>query len=516
MTFDSKLANYRIPDPVVFDNEELERFFRTNFYRDEKIDDYCKRMLIPDSKIVVDWAAVNYLRDQGFSNLIDQVNIEPRSVYDPGKLFNALLKFRPGRIQNVDTKNKHIEAGISLAYKAFSRPVDEDYLKRLDLVASTVKLITREVNASSGLTAFNKRKKDSMVHALERARRIQFQGATPKPCIAFTRTQKGGKTRLVWGYPYEMTIIEGTIARPLYNKLKSVDSAMAFGTTTLALGAKLASCRNSRKYCYSIDMSSYDASIAANLIDVAFRIIRTWFDPNDKLVDDALNIIKRYFITAPIVMPDHKAYYGRRHGVPSGSYFTQVVDSIVNVVIAGALSSKMNLRVSKEQIQVLGDDLIFFSDTKVSLESLALQATKLFGVEFNAAKSQFVICSSNVPIHYLGRDWVGTRPHLDLKEIIQKAIFPENYRVYSKDKRRREMQVKALMNSYAFVYSEALEILGLKRKEWFESVSNVERRLLDYSVETPMEHLSGLMRYWKREGFYNDSTYKTLFQMILT
>lgn len=73
---------------------------------------------------------------------------------------------------------------------------------------------------------------------------------------------------------------------------------------------------------------------------------------------EVFEIIEDYFIHTPIVMPDHHIYYGKKHGVPSGSYFTQIVDSIVNVIIAGTISAKFNMYINKSDIYVLGDDLL--------------------------------------------------------------------------------------------------------------------------------------------------------------
>lgn len=512
--FRNNISKFILPqeDPIDFD---ALSDFQKSFYRNKLIDEYCTRMSKSDRNIVVDWGALEVLERQGFAKYLDQCEVNPRSVYSVNKLYNALGKFRPGRIPETNLDNPHVRAGIKLAYKCFARGEDDKFLQPMDLVMSTVKVLTTAMDSSCGLTAFGLKKKDAMSTALAKATAIVQRKVSPAPCIAYARTQENFKTRLVWGFPYEMTIIEGTLARPIIDHYLTIDTPMAFGKTSLSLGSKINGGANSRRFTYSVDMSSYDASISGKLIDVAFRIISTWFK-STHYINNLLHIIKSYFITTPIVMPDHNVYFGKRHGVPSGSYFTQLVDSIVNVIIAGALSSKMNLRIDKQHIQVLGDDLIFFSNTKVYLDSLASQARQLFGVEFNARKSQFVRNSEMKEIHYLGRDWQVSRPHTSFLRILARIVLPENRRKYSKERSRRLAEIKAVINSYGLVYREGLKFYGISRKVFWMNIIDVENQVFKYDFNVDKDHMSGLLRYQMREGLIDGKHHgKSIFEMML-
>lgn len=73
-----------------------------------------------------------------------------------------------------------------------------------------------------------------------------------------------------------MTVIEGLVAQPFNRQLlKMRATPMAFGMRVLQLGSKLRVSSRKKRYAYSIDMSSFDASISAFLIHKAFDIIKT-------------------------------------------------------------------------------------------------------------------------------------------------------------------------------------------------------------------------------------------------
>lgn len=452
-------------------------------------------------KVLVDYNVDRVLKETGFS----EYDYKPRSVYTKELLFESLEKYAPGRIRDVDMNNQHIKSGLGLAWRCFARPKDIEPLSALPLTEESVKILTSNLKASAGLTAPNMKKVDAMLIALSNAGKILDGTKKPEPCLALTRTQAGGKTRLVWGYPYAMTVIEGLFAKPLITQLKNSFTPLAFAKSTGRLGTEIRVMTRKYKFIYSMDISSYDSSISKNLIKFAFSVISTWFDGDQEVhegcsVKDALNLISQYFIHTPIVMPDGMMYKGKRHGVPSGSYFTQLVDSIVNVVIAGALGSVQNLHLGKDAIQVLGDDLLLGSNKDVKLETLSKAGTKLFGIKFNSQKS---MKTSGDLVHFLGRDWLKGVPDLPVNEVLAKAVYPENFRKYSKSKSERIRQVMLLLYSYSTTYKS---VFSLMNKVYLSNSRHCMMRKLDLNLrfrsksdqEGEAEHTSGLMRFLQR------------------
>nr|QIJ70079.1 RNA-dependent RNA polymerase [Benes partiti-like virus] len=466
---------------------------------------YCDRMSKDNLNCLWDDNVASVLEEQGFSILE-----APRSVYRVEKLYQALAKYAPKSSPKIDMDDRDVKVGVSLAYACFAKPKEDPCLELSDLTPDFIYKITSNHKGSAGLTAWGQTKAESYVHAYECALRQISGEKRPDPCVAFKRTQFNDKTRLVWGYPYAMTALEGLFARPLIERLKQGDTPMAFGMSTGVLGSKLRVAGRHKEWAYSTDVSSFDSSIGQQLIKCAFNILSTWFNLNEIETTSGQSykiiwkMIVNYFIHTPIVMPDGNIYKGKQHGVPSGSYFTQIIDSVVNVILVGAISSRFSLHVDKSDIFVLGDDILFWSNRNVNLEHVAKYASSVFAMTFNAEKSSKY--RYNEQIHYLGRDWMNGVPTLADSEILKRMVQPETFRKYDDDKVKRERQVRMLILSYVAVYRNAYHIY-LKCMDWprrycctnadienWVYTTGVTRRR-DRSYRPNADYMSGLARY---------------------
>lgn len=430
--------------------------FKVRPYRSKRLNAYCKAYSQDKLTPVYDDNVAAMLLAQGYV-----IEDRPRSIYKVRKLYEALAKYAPGKVGN-PIKGPWLDAGIAFARTCFQRKENEAPLSVLSLTPETVVELTSKPAASAGLTNFGFSKGESQTRALERGLQTLNGGKAPEPCIAYVRTQFNDKTRLVWGYPYSETVIEGLIAYPLIQMFKGKRSVLAFAQTTLALGTRLRVASYNRKYAYSIDMSSYDSSVSGFLIHEAFKILRSWYDLDEvepvskKSVREIFEHVEKYFVCTPIVMPDGKIYLGKRHGVPSGSYFTQLIDSIANVIIAGTIGARFNMQFDERSTFVLGDDILVWSDRNISLDKLASYATSTFGVKFNASKSRKY--TADQAVHFLGRNWLKGVPDLELPDVLCRMVYPERFRQYPKDKSDRVRQVSLLLLSFAGVYRSAWEI----------------------------------------------------------
>ena len=466
--------------------------FRIKPYRSKRLEPYFKRMSSDNLKPLFDDVVASVLDSQGFS-----VTESPRSIYKVDKLYEALEKYAPSASPFIKV-TPAVRAGLRLAYKCFAKPKDVPYLRPMPLTADTVMKLTTNGKASAGLTAYGETKAQSQTRALNRARQIISGEKAPEPCLAFKRTQFNDKTRLVWGFPYSMTILEGIYARPLINQFKGGLTPMAFAMSNLQMGTRLRVSSYQRKYCYSLDMSAFDSSIASFLINESFAILSTWFDW-DEYITDVWDIVVNYFITSPIVMPNGKIYHGRRHGVPSGSYFTQIIDSIVNVILAGAVSYEFDLSINRRSIMVLGDDLIFWSDKLVSLDSISKFVRSNLRINVHGSEKSATFRRGEV-IHYLGRDWKNGVPTLDPEKVLQRALYPETFRRYSKDHVKRDKEVRLMLWAMAQTYKDFYPVLQkiLLPSGWY-ACHDTERsdiNLFDNALHLPeARHLSGNLRY---------------------
>lgn len=168
------------------------------------------------------------------------------------------------------------------------------------------------------------------------------------PCVMFTRTQEGKKTRTVWGYPIADSLFEMKYYRPLLGYQKELPWRAALNgpekvdeqITTLINTAK-----NEKKKLLSIDFSSYDSSVKNTLQRESFNYIKSLFQA-DSWRD--LDYISERFNTIGLVTPD--GILSGPHGVPSGSTFTNEVDSIAQFLIARRVLDP------SDPFQIQGDD----------------------------------------------------------------------------------------------------------------------------------------------------------------
>jgi hypothetical protein len=174
---------------------------------------------------------------------------------------------------------------------------------------------------------------------------------------------------------------------------------------------------------YGLDFSGFDSSISARLVDMAFSILAKQVDWSCSSKSDWVKI-ENYFIHTPILMPDGHVYTKHR-GVPSGSYFTQMVDSVVNYfAIQYATIRLFGYAVHLDKLLVLGDDSLFSLPNAVSLERYKLVLAEL-GLTVNATKS--VLALDDEPVHFLGHVWKHGLVDRDPFDIAKRMAFPEKH-----------------------------------------------------------------------------------------
>lgn len=384
---------------------------------------------------------------------------EYRNIYSYDKLWEALEHY--DREYVVSSRNSYFKRGLDRAYRVFSCPDAKQKLKPVDLMRTVAELFVDlgiKGDRSAGLTAYGESKMEAFTIGLDKSIAILTEQKSPAPCLAGIRTQRKGKTRLVWMYPLEMTIIEAILARPIINYFKGADSVMTFGDYSHEVGMHMRRSIAETKYHYAFDQSQFDAHVTPQAISYAFAALATWFDLDDKVyanvtVREILRVVEKYFVCTPIVMPNRKGKYpllvtGKRGGVPSGSYFTQLVDSFVNAAIMFAASEKFKLGLKDDNLYVLGDDSCMFcnNDSGELLKQKVVSFCETIGFKVNLTKS---VCGPNTEeVEYLGRTWRNGFPIRTMYEMMRGALYPENYRRYSKDRALRQKEALSTVHSY--------------------------------------------------------------------
>jgi hypothetical protein len=232
---------------------------------------------------------------------------------------------------------------------------------------------------------------------------------------------------------------------------------MAIGMTKCEMGAKIHnSFEQQPGTTICLDYSKYDTTISAEMIRRAFVILATWFSRTEQRMFGWETVIK-YFIHTPIVMPDGNLYVGKNHGVPSGSYFTQLIDSVVNVALCYALSHRFGFEFSERGVYVLGDDSIMKVRGKFSLPEMAKY---LAGHGLILHDDDKTVVGEE---HFLGAFWKKGKPDSPLSELTKKAVFPETFRDYEG---KPSEGAEDVLRNYATSYLSAWKLVPNSRP-WF-------------------------------------------------
>lgn len=215
-------------------------------------------------------------------------------------------------------------------------------------------------------------------------------------CCAFVRAQivKVGETkaRCVWGYPATMVFGEAVFALPLIEAYMKHESPIAYGYETGNAGMRELIDRCKGRNFLGIDFRSFDKSVPAWLIRVAFDILfmqvdLLYYQDYGIARVDAMcrmwDYIVDYFINTPIRMCNGERYL-KTGGIASGSYFMQLVGSVVNYILLTYALLKLRVRV--EFIKVFSDDSLCGLEKPVAVEDIA-ELLEPLGFTVNVAKS---------------------------------------------------------------------------------------------------------------------------------
>jgi hypothetical protein len=312
-------------------------------------------------------------------------------------------------------------------------------LLRLDTPAEAIPLNTMDdipyIGSSAAGYGYHGNKRDNYHLARSRAWATirMYQDKNPNfkyvPDKAFTRTQLSSisnpKIRHIWGKSFHNLLLEGSSAYPLNQAYLKIDSPMYIGVNLykempwriLRLFAKES---NSTAYC--LDWSRFDMNVNSAQIEDAFSILKENIRFPTKMEEDAFDFTAEHFINTPIVMPDGKLFLCST-GIPSGSYYTQLVDSIVNLIFITWLLLRQGL--NPPLIYVLGDDSIF-AIIKTLRFDLDIAASDAAILGWLLHPDKCIVTSTWTDVHFLGHHFYGSSLYREDFLCLTLALFTED------------------------------------------------------------------------------------------
>lgn len=360
-------------------------------------------------------------------------------------MYRSLLEFSEGKSEFRGLSRTQRGAMISAirnARKAFKLPYKSEPLDWHEVG----KHFRRDTAA--GVTFMGKKKGDVMEEIYHEARwlghrmkqdgRGRFNPARMRfpPCVAGQRgamsERSDPKTRLVWVYPAEMLAVEGFYAPVMYREFMAQENGpMLNGKSSQRLYTEWCCGLREGEKLYGLDFSKFDTKVPSWLIRVAFDILRQnieWSTFRGKPVSvrdrqkwrNVWDGMVWYFINTPILMPDGRMFRKRR-GIPSGSWFTQLIDSVVNYILVDYLTQCQGAEI--RNLKVLGDDSAFRCGTDVSFEQLEEDASAV-GMVLKREKCEKTVDPTDFKL--LGTTYRDGHAHRPTEEWFKLLLYPES------------------------------------------------------------------------------------------
>lgn len=207
------------------------------------------------------------------------------------------------------------------------------------------------------------------------------------------------KIRATWGYPLTLILEEGRMVYPYLHWIRhsDVDVPVAYGIEMATGGMgyideAIQTAPPGSKYLM-FDWRKFDKNIPPWLLRDAFDIIIQSFDfryvkssdgriwPVDpKESKRRMKSVINYFINTPFVLPSGERYR-KCGGVPFGSGFTNIIDTIVNAIVTRYCLYHITGQYTIHDTY-MGDDSFIIHPVGVDLDAFSTFANENFGFGF--------------------------------------------------------------------------------------------------------------------------------------
>lgn len=295
-------------------------------------------------------------------------------------------------------------------------------------------------------------------------------GSFCKPILPGIRTQASGefkddwsfsntckhKTRLVSMVDLFQIIGELVFAKPFQYLIGQFDF-YAGGKNPNDIARIISNYRSKHQQYVSLDYSRYDQTISSWLIEDAFDIIKVCFKGLTHDEERLFDIVKHDFIHKDFVSGKNGLIHADK-GVPSGSMFTQIIDSVVNLVM---IKTYLKSRDIKGDMIIMGDDnLLYYSGSPLTPQQFADDCANYishnFGIKVNGDKSSKGTRFEDP--EFLSRVWKNGGQWRHPRELISRMLYPERFRNYNAGQFSAELIVYSYIQAYKLGMMELMNV----------------------------------------------------------
>ena len=321
-------------------------------------------------------------------------------------------------------------------------------------------------------------------------------GTFGMPILVAYRTQASGeytddgkrtnsfkqKTRPVSAVALPVIIAEMKFSKP-FQEMYGKQNIYCGGKDDLDINAILQNGRSKFNQCVSLDYSHYDQSISNWLIEDAFSVVRhAFYSMSPK--DDALwDVVMHDFIHKTFLLPDGEVRSSK--GVPSGSMFTQIIDSLVNELMIRTAMYSLGVKDYNYQMQIMGDDnLIMYLDPEDLADKICSYITHNFGITVNMDKTSHH--STKESPEFLSRIWKPSGIWRHPFTLLSRMLFPEKFRPYASGRANPYDVLYSYCLAYPLGMAELMDVCRFKQDA-------IEKR--GSSLVTSSDYHTGFIRY---------------------
>lgn len=294
------------------------------------------------------------------------------------------------------------------------------------------------------------------------------------------------KVRLVSMVDLYQILAELMFAKPVQAQLGTMPF-YAGGKEPGSLQSLINAYRAKNKYWISLDYSVYDQSLPSWLIQDAFELIWTMFEQSDhtKSWRWLWDIVVHDFINKGFVGP-RGVIITAHDGVPSGSMFTQIIDTICNLIMITCYFEHISSE-HRFTCIICGDDNLVFSPTEVDIKDVSGYLKRCFGITCHPDK-----CSHGTKDEdpeFLSRVWRTNGAWREPKVLWSKLVFPERFRPYNKNP---QLSPELIVYSYILAFPNGMrELINVDKflkdnafsmHGWSNSVLEYQSGYLSYSM----------------------------------